>query len=95
MRTVALPVPVAGTATIEEGNGFALDPVVVPGRYGQMMVDHLFGTVCTDDTLDPRDRRLLATGARAALDKPDVVEVQFDAALRRPAPSEPGRDGTR
>ena len=48
-----------------------------------MTVDHLFGTVWTDDTLDLRDRRLLTIGVLAAQDKPELLEIQFDAALER------------
>ncbi len=75
MSAAVDPRRAAGMAKMEEVYGFALDPEVVPGRYGQMMVDHLFGTVWTDDSLGLRDRRLLVMGALAALDKP--------AALRR------------
>ena len=73
----------AGMAKMEEVYGFSMDPGAAPGRYGEMLVDHLFGTVWTDDTLDLRDRRLLIIGAIAAQDKPEVLELQFDNALRR------------
>jgi len=72
-----------GMAKMQEVYGFAMDPDTTPGRYGEMLVDHLFGTVWTDDTLGLRDRRLLIIGAIAAQDKPDVLELQLDNALRR------------
>jgi len=73
----------AGMAKMQEVYGFSMDPASTPGRYGEMLVDHLFGAVWTDDTLDLRDRRLLIIGAIAAQDKPEVLELQFDNALRR------------
>ena len=73
----------AGMAAMEEVYGFAMDPATTPGRYGAMLVDHLFGEVWTDETLDLRDRRLLIIGAIAAQDKPEVIELQFANALRR------------
>jgi 4-carboxymuconolactone decarboxylase len=73
----------AGRAKMEEVYGFAMDPATTPGRYGELLVDHLFGEVWTDPTLDLRDRRLLIIGAIAAQDKPEVLELQFDNALRR------------
>jgi 4-carboxymuconolactone decarboxylase len=73
----------AGMAKMQEVYGFTLDPAHVAGRYADVTVDHLFGTVWTDDTLDLRQRRLLTIGVLAAQDKPDLLEVQFDAALER------------
>jgi 4-carboxymuconolactone decarboxylase len=73
----------AGMAKMREVYGFTLDPAEVPGRYTDVTVDHLFGTVWTDDTLDLRQRRLLTIGVLAAQDKPDLLEVQFGAALER------------
>jgi 4-carboxymuconolactone decarboxylase len=73
----------AGMAKMREVYGFTLDPAGVPGRYTDVTVDHLFGTVWTDDTLDLRQRRLLTMGVLAAQDKPDLMEVQFGAALER------------
>ena len=73
----------AGMAKMREVYGFAVDPADVPGRYTDITVDHLFGTVWTDDTLDLRQRRLLTIGVLAAQDKPDLLEMQFDAALER------------
>ena len=70
-------------AKMEEVYGFAMDPATTPGRYSEMLVDHLFGEVWTDETLDLRDQRLLIIGAIAAQDKPEVLELQFDNALRR------------
>ena len=49
-----------------------------------MTVDHLFGTVWTDEHLDlVRDRRLMTIGVLAAQDKTDLLEIQFDSALER------------
>jgi 4-carboxymuconolactone decarboxylase len=73
----------AGMAKMQEVYGFTLDPADVPGRYTDVTVDHLFGTVWTDDALDLRQRRLLTIGVLAAQDKPDLLEVQFGAALER------------
>ena len=73
----------AGMAKMQEVYGFTVDPADVPGRYTDITVDHLFGTVWTDDTLDLRQRRLLTIGVLAAQDKPDLLEIQFDAALER------------
>ena len=73
----------AGMAKMREVYGFSVDPAGVPGRYTDLTVDHLFGTVWTDDTLELRQRRLLTIGVLAAQDKPDLLELQFDAALER------------
>jgi 4-carboxymuconolactone decarboxylase len=48
-----------------------------------MTVDHLFGTVWQGEALDMRDRRLLTIGVLAALDKTDLLDIQFNAALDR------------
>ena len=65
----------AGMAKMQEVYGFTVDPADLPGRYTDITVDHLFGTVWTDDTVDLRQRRLLddrragsARQARAARD---------------------------
>ena len=73
----------AGIAKMQEVYGFSVDPDTLPGRYAAMTVDHLFGTVWTSDELDLRQRRLLTIGVLAALDKSDLLEIQFDAALER------------
>jgi 4-carboxymuconolactone decarboxylase len=73
----------AGIAKMQEVYGFSVDPDTLPGRYTAMTVDHLFGSVWTDDTLELRQRRLLTIGVLAALDKSDLLEIQFDAALER------------
>jgi len=70
-------------AKMQEVYGYAVDPATMPGRYGAMMVDHLFGTVWTDETLDVRDRRLLTIGVVAMLGQADVLDLQFSAALAR------------
>jgi 4-carboxymuconolactone decarboxylase len=73
----------AGMAKMREVYGFTLDPADLPGRYADITVDHLFGTVWTDETIDLRQRRLLTIGVLAAHDKPELLEIQFDAALKR------------
>jgi len=73
----------AGMAKMMEVYGFTVDPATLPGRYAEMTVDHLFGTVWTSDELGVRDRRLLTIGVLAALDKTDLLDVQFNAALER------------
>ena len=72
-----------GMAKMQEVYGFTVDPADLPGRYTDITVDHLFGTVWTDDTIDLRQRRLLTIGVLAAQDKPELLEIQFDAALER------------
>lgn len=74
----------AGIAKMQEVYGFTIDPDTIPGRYSDMTVDHLFGTVWTDDALNNvRERRLMTMGVLAALDKSNLLEIQFDAALER------------
>jgi len=73
----------AGMAKMQEVYGFTVDPADLPGRYTDITVDHLFGTVWTEDTLDLRQRRLLTIGVLAAQDKPELLEIQFDSALER------------
>ena len=73
----------AGIAKMQEVYGFSVDPDTLPGRYAAMTVDHLFGSVWTSNELDLRQRRLLTIGVLAALDKSDLLEIQFDAALER------------
>jgi 4-carboxymuconolactone decarboxylase len=73
----------AGMAKMQEVYGFTVDPASVPGRYTDITVDHLFGTVWTDDTLDLPLRRLLTIGVLAAQDKAELLELQFDSALER------------
>ncbi|HVT41577.1 MAG TPA: carboxymuconolactone decarboxylase family protein [Acidimicrobiales bacterium] len=73
----------AGMAKMQEVYGFTVDPAVLPGRYTDITVDHLFGTVWTDQTIDLFQRRLLTIGVLAAQDKPELLEIQFDSALER------------
>ena len=70
-------------AKMQEVYGFTVDPADLPGRYTDITVDHLFGAVWTDETLDLRQRRLLTIGVLAAQDKPELLEIQFDSALER------------
>jgi 4-carboxymuconolactone decarboxylase len=73
----------AGMAKMEEVYSFSIDPKDVPGPYAAMTVDHLFGTVWQGEALEMRDRRLLTIGVLAALDKSDLLDIQFNAALDR------------
>ena len=73
----------AGVAKMQEVYGFSVDPDTIPGRYAAMTVDHLFGTVWTSEELGVRDRRLRTIGVLAALDKTDLLDIQFDCALER------------
>jgi 4-carboxymuconolactone decarboxylase len=73
----------AGMAKMEEVYGFSVDPTTIPGRYLEMTVDHLFGTVWTSDELDVRERRLMTIGVLAAQDKTDLLDLQFSRALER------------
>ena len=73
----------AGIAKMEEVYGFSVDPDTIPGRYVEMTVDHLFGSVWTSDELDVRDRRLMTIGVLATLGKSDLLDMQFDRALER------------
>lgn len=73
----------AGIAKMQEVYGFSVDPDAIPGRYAEMTVDHLFGTVWTSDELGVRDRRLMTIGVLAALGKTDLLDIQFSCALER------------
>ena len=73
----------AGMAKMQEVYGFTVNPADLPGRSVDVTVDHLFGTIWTDDTIDLRDRRLLTIGVLAAQDKPELLELQFDNTLTR------------
>jgi 4-carboxymuconolactone decarboxylase len=73
----------AGVAKMQEVYGFSIDPDNLPGRYAAMTVDHLFGTVWTSEELGVRDRRLMTIGVLVALDKTDLLDIQFDCALER------------
>jgi 4-carboxymuconolactone decarboxylase len=72
-----------GMAKMQEVYGFSVDPDQVEGPYVDFTVDHLFGEVWTRDALDIRDRRLLTIGMLAALDQPQLMEIQFSSALER------------
>jgi alkylhydroperoxidase/carboxymuconolactone decarboxylase family protein YurZ len=67
-------VRVAGVAKMQE---VSVDPANLPGRYPDITVDHLFGTVWNDDTIDLPQRRLVTVGVLAAPDKPELLEFQF------------------
>ena len=71
----------AGMARMKDVYGWNVDPDQIECPYVDMTVDHLFGEVWTRPELDLRDRRLITIGATAALGQPDLLEIQFTAAL--------------
>jgi len=73
----------AGMAKMQEVYGFTVDPDDMEGPYVDVTVDHLFGAIWTREALGVRDRRLATIGVIAAQGVPDLLEVQFDAALER------------
>ena len=52
-----------------------------PSDYFKFTVEHLFGTIWTRPELSMRDRRLLTLSAVATQGLPDLMEIQFTAAL--------------
>ena len=70
-----------GRRRMSEVYGFDADPEAGPGDFMAYTVDHLFGDVWSRPGLDLATRRLLTIGALAALGLPDLLGVQFDAAL--------------
>jgi 4-carboxymuconolactone decarboxylase len=70
-------------AKMTEVYGFSVDPDRIAGPYVDVTVDHLFGEIWTREALDVRDRRMLTIGALAALGQPQLLEIQFGAALER------------
>ncbi|HEV2369636.1 MAG TPA: carboxymuconolactone decarboxylase family protein [Acidimicrobiales bacterium] len=73
----------AGRARMEEVYGFSIDPDELANPFHAFTVDHLFGNVWSRPGLDVRDRRLLTIGVLAAMGRDDLLEVQFESALRR------------
>ncbi len=73
----------AGMAKMQEVYGFTVDPADVEGPYTDVTVDHLFGSIWTREALSLRDRRLLTMGVLAAQGMSDLMEIQFDSALKR------------
>lgn len=61
--------------------GFSGDPDVGPGDFLAYTVDHLFGDVWCRPGLDVAARRLLTIGVLAAQGQPDLIDIQFAAAL--------------
>jgi 4-carboxymuconolactone decarboxylase len=53
-----------------------------PGDFFGLTVDHLFAEIWTRPGLAVRDRRLLLLGLLIGQGRPDVAEIQIDAALR-------------
>src|SRR5581483_3099753 len=72
-----------GMARMEEVYGFSIDPGQLEDPFHAFTVDHLFGAVWSRPGLDVRERRLLTIGALAAMGRDDLLEVQFESALRR------------
>ena len=72
-----------GMAKMQEVYGFTVDPDSVGGEYVDVTVDHLFGEIWSRPALDIRDRRLLTIGVIAAMGQPQLLEIQFNAALER------------
>jgi 4-carboxymuconolactone decarboxylase len=70
-------------AKMQEVYGFSVDPDQIEGPYVDFTVDYLFGQVWTRTELDTRDRRLMTIGVLAALNQPQLVEIQFRSALER------------
>ena len=60
---------------------FTVDPEAVEGDFVAYTVDHLFGDVWCRPGLDMATRRLVTIGVLAALDKKELLEVQFQSAL--------------
>ncbi len=72
-----------GMAKMQEVYGFSVDPDTVGGEYVDVTVDHLFGDIWSRPALDIRDRRMLTIGVIAAMGQPQLLEIQFNAALER------------
>ncbi|HVA74798.1 MAG TPA: NAD(P)-binding domain-containing protein [Acidimicrobiales bacterium] len=70
-----------GQQRMSEVYGFSADPDAGPGDFMAYTVDHLFGDVWSRQGLDVASRRLLTIGVLAASGLPDLLRVQFDAAL--------------
>ena len=71
----------AGLEKMQAVYGFDVDPEQLEGDFAAYTVDHLFGDVWCRPDLDVPRRRLLTIGVLAALDKKDLLEVQFHSAL--------------
>jgi 4-carboxymuconolactone decarboxylase len=71
-----------GIAKMEEVYAFSVDPDLVSGDFVRYTVDHLFGDVWCREALGLRDRRLMTIGVLAALGQPQLLEIQFESALR-------------
>jgi 4-carboxymuconolactone decarboxylase len=71
----------AGLEKMQAVYNFNVDPEAIPGDFAAYTVDHLFGDVWSRPGLDMAKRRLLTIGVLAALDKKDLLEVQFRSAL--------------
>ena len=61
---------------------FTVDPDTVEGDFVAYTVDHLFGDVWCRPGLSVYERRLLTIGVLAALGQGELLDVQFDSALR-------------
>lgn len=71
----------AGMERMREVYGWNVDPEQIEGPYVDVTVDHLFGEIWTRPGLSLRDRRMITIGATAALGQPQLLEIQFTAAM--------------
>ncbi|HUI03374.1 MAG TPA: carboxymuconolactone decarboxylase family protein [Acidimicrobiales bacterium] len=72
----------AGMAKMAEVYNFSVDPEAVPGDFVAYTVDSLFGDVWCRPGLSVYERRLMTIGVLAALGRDELLDVQFDNALR-------------
>jgi 4-carboxymuconolactone decarboxylase len=70
-----------GIAKMEEVYGFSVDPETIPGDFAAITVDHLFGDIWCRPGLSTIERRLVTIGVLAALDKANLLDIQFNSAL--------------
>lgn len=72
--------PQRGLDKMNEVYGWTLSDL--PGDFFAITRDHLFGEIWTRPGLTTEQRRLVLIGALAATGRFDILDVQFDAALR-------------
>jgi len=61
---------------------YGWEMVEQPGDFFGLTVEHLFGNIWNREGLSVRDRRLLAIGLLVGHGMFDLIDVQFDSALR-------------
>lgn len=54
----------------------------LPGEFFRITRDHLFGEIWTRPGLSTEQRRMMIIGLAIASGKPDILEIQLDAACR-------------